>query len=94
MTTSTTAAAPARKATRREWLGLIAIAFPCMIYSMDLTVLNLAVPTLTRELKPSAGELLWIIDIYGFMVAGFQVLVEQGVELPNALAEGDEGDDQ
>ena len=71
MTTTTTAAAPARKATRREWLGLIAIAFPCMIYSMDLTVLNLAVPTLTRELKPTAGELLWIIDIYGFMVAGF-----------------------
>mgnify|MGYP000862299366 FL=1 len=71
MTTPTNAAAPARKATRREWLGLIAIAFPCMIYSMDLTVLNLAVPTLTRELKPTAGELLWIIDIYGFMVAGF-----------------------
>src|SRR5687768_11606937 len=71
VTTSTTAAVPARKATRREWLGLIAIAFPCMIYSMDLTVLNLAVPTLTRELKPTAGELLWIIDIYGFMVAGF-----------------------
>ena len=58
MTTTTTAAVPARKATRREWLGLIAIAFPCMIYSMDLTVLNLAVPTLTRELKPTAGELL------------------------------------
>ncbi|WP_377839989.1 MFS transporter [Bosea sp. UC22_33] len=68
-------AAPAsirgEKATRREWLGLIAIALPCMIYSMDLTVLNLAVPTLTRELKPSASQLLWIIDIYGFMVAGF-----------------------
>lgn len=62
---------PARKATRREWFGLIAIALPCMIYSMDLTVLNLAVPTLTRELKPSASQLLWIIDIYGFMVAGF-----------------------
>jgi DHA2 family multidrug resistance protein-like MFS transporter len=59
------------KATRREWLGLIAIALPCMLYSMDLTVLNLAVPTLTRELKPSASQLLWIIDIYGFMVAGF-----------------------
>jgi DHA2 family multidrug resistance protein-like MFS transporter len=71
VTTSTTAAAPARKATRREWLGLIAIAMACMIYSMDLTVLNLAVPTLTRELKPSASQLLWIIDIYGFMVAGF-----------------------
>jgi DHA2 family multidrug resistance protein-like MFS transporter len=61
----------ARKASRRDWLGLIAIALPCMIYSMDLTVLNLAVPTLTRELKPSASQLLWIVDIYGFMVAGF-----------------------
>jgi MFS transporter, DHA2 family, multidrug resistance protein len=62
---------PARPATRREWLGLCVIALPCMLYSMDLTVLNLAVPTLTQELKPSAGQLLWIIDIYGFMVAGF-----------------------
>lgn len=62
---------PAQPATRREWLGLGVIALPCMLYSMDLTVLNLAVPTLTQELKPSASQLLWIIDIYGFMVAGF-----------------------
>jgi DHA2 family multidrug resistance protein-like MFS transporter len=72
VTTSDTAT-PARLATRREWLGLIAIAVPCMIYSMDLTVLNLALPTLTRELRPSAGQLLWIVDIYGFMVAGFLI---------------------
>lgn len=58
-------------ATRREWIGLAVLALPCMLYSMDLTVLNLAVPTLTQELKPSASQLLWIIDIYGFMVAGF-----------------------
>ncbi len=70
-TTLSTPVPAAAKATRREWLGLIAIALPCMIYSMDLTVLNLAVPTLTRELKPSASQLLWIIDIYGFMVAAF-----------------------
>ena len=37
---------------------------------MDLSVLNLAVPALSAELKPSASELLWIIDIYGFLVAG------------------------
>lgn len=71
MTATTASTQSERKATRREWIGLIAIALPCMIYSMDLTVLNLAVPTLTRELKPSASQLLWIIDIYGFMVAGF-----------------------
>jgi DHA2 family multidrug resistance protein-like MFS transporter len=57
-------------AGRREWTGLAVIALPCMLYSMDLTVLNLAVPSLSAELKPGAAELLWIVDIYGFLVAG------------------------
>ncbi|MFN0193754.1 MAG: MFS transporter [Aestuariivirga sp.] len=65
----------AAKATRKEWLGLAVIALPCMIYSMDLTVLNLAVPSLARDLDPSASQLLWIIDIYGFMVAGFLMVM-------------------
>ena len=60
----------APKAGRREWIGLAVIALPCMLYSMDLTVLNLAVPHLSADLKPSASQLLWIVDIYGFMVAG------------------------
>jgi MFS transporter, DHA2 family, multidrug resistance protein len=58
------------RATRREWLGLAVIALPCMLYSMDLTVLNLAVPSLTADLDPSASQLLWIVDIYGFFIAG------------------------
>jgi DHA2 family multidrug resistance protein-like MFS transporter len=60
----------APRAGRREWIGLAVIALPCLLYSMDLTVLNLAVPHLTADLKPSSAELLWIVDIYGFMVAG------------------------
>ena len=60
----------AAKATRREWIGLGVIALPCLLYSMDLTVLNLAVPALSAELGPSSVQLLWIIDIYGFLVAG------------------------
>lgn len=40
---------------------------------MDMTVLHLAVPALTRDLAPSALELLWIVDIYGFFVAGFLI---------------------
>src|SRR5688572_771444 len=58
------------RATRREWIGLGVIALPCLLYSMDLTVLNLAVPALSAELGPSSVQLLWIIDIYGFLVAG------------------------
>jgi DHA2 family multidrug resistance protein-like MFS transporter len=62
--------AHARKAGKREWIGLAVIALPCLLYSMDLTVLHLAVPALTADLQPTAAQLLWIIDIYGFMVAG------------------------
>ena len=58
------------RAGRREWLGLAVIALPCMLYSMDLTVLDLAVPRLSASLQPTAAQLLWIVDIYGFMVAG------------------------
>jgi DHA2 family multidrug resistance protein-like MFS transporter len=65
------AAAP--RATRRDWIGLAIIALPCMVYAMDLTVLNLAIPALSAELNPSSAQLLWIIDIYGFMVAGFLI---------------------
>src|SRR5216117_3499639 len=58
------------RATTREWLGLAVIALPCLLYAMDLTVLNLAVPHLTADLRPSSSQLLWITDIYGFLVAG------------------------
>jgi MFS transporter, DHA2 family, multidrug resistance protein len=64
--------APA-KAGRREWIGLAVIALPCAVYSMDLTVLNLALPALSEDLEPSSSQLLWIVDIYGFLVAGFLI---------------------
>jgi DHA2 family multidrug resistance protein-like MFS transporter len=61
------------KAGRREWIGLAVIALPSMLYSMDLTVLYLAVPSLNRDLQPSASQLLWITDIYGFLIAGLLI---------------------
>lgn len=60
-------------ATRRSWLGLAVIALPCVLYAMDLTVLELALPRITQDLRPSSAQLLWIIDIYGFFVAGLLI---------------------
>jgi DHA2 family multidrug resistance protein-like MFS transporter len=57
-------------ATRKEWIGLAVLALPCLLYSMDLTVLDLAVPALSADLHPTGTELLWIMDIYGFVLAG------------------------
>jgi DHA2 family multidrug resistance protein-like MFS transporter len=61
------------RATRKDWIGLAVIALPCLLYSMDLTVLHLAVPELTADLEPTSAQLLWILDIYGFMVAGLLI---------------------
>lgn len=70
---TTTTEKPMPQAGRKEWIGLAVIALPCMLYSMDLTVLNLALPHITTALKPSSSELLWIIDIYGFLIAGLLI---------------------
>jgi MFS transporter, DHA2 family, multidrug resistance protein len=58
------------RAGGREWIGLAVLTLPCLLVSMDLTVLYLAVPHLIADLKPSAAQLLWIVDIYGFLIAG------------------------
>ena len=60
-------------AGRKEWIGLAVISLACLLYVMDLSVLYLAVPSLTRDLEPSSSQLLWITDIYGFLVAGFLI---------------------
>jgi DHA2 family multidrug resistance protein-like MFS transporter len=65
--------APPARAGHREWIGLSVLALACLLYVMDLTVLHLAVPSISEDLQPTSSQLLWIIDIYGFMVAGFLV---------------------
>ena len=61
------------RASMREWVGLAVLAIACVVYVMDLTVLHLAVPALSAQLRPTGAQLLWIIDIYGFFVAGWLV---------------------
>jgi hypothetical protein len=54
---------------RREWIGLAVLNLAAVVYAMDLTVLHLAVPSLSADLEPTSVQLLWIVDIYGFVVA-------------------------
>ncbi|MCC7367221.1 MAG: MFS transporter [Chloroflexi bacterium] len=66
--TPSQAAAP--RAGQREWIGLFVLMLPAMLIAMDMTVLHLAVPSLSADLKPGSAQLLWIVDIYGFLIAG------------------------
>jgi DHA2 family multidrug resistance protein-like MFS transporter len=70
-TTSTTA----DQTDRRAWIGLAVLAVPCMLVTMDLTVLFLALPKLVADLDPSATQQLWITDVYGFLIAGALILM-------------------
>ena len=69
------APAPPRLAGRREWAALAVLILAVVLLSVDSTVLGLAVPALTAALQPSAGELLWIADVYSFALAGLLVLM-------------------
>ena len=71
----TTPVAPGPRAGRREWTGLAVLALPAFVIALDFSVLNLAVPVISRELMPTGTELLWIVDIYGFILAGFLVTI-------------------
>jgi DHA2 family multidrug resistance protein-like MFS transporter len=60
-------------ATRRPWLGLAVLALPTLLLSIDVSVLYIALPTMGQSLGADSNELLWILDIYSFMLAGFLV---------------------
>ncbi|AWI32788.1 MFS transporter [Streptomyces sp. ICN441] len=63
----------APKAGRKEWIGLGILALPTLLVALDVFVLLLALPHLSADLGADSNQQLWIMDIYGFMVAGFLV---------------------
>ncbi|WP_455709970.1 MFS transporter [Nocardiopsis alba] len=73
MNTPTPPMGPPARAGRREWLGLAALALPTLLLSLDMSVLYLALPHLAADLRPTGAQTLWIMDVYGFMIAGFLV---------------------
>ena len=73
MTITAEAPAETAKAGRREWIGLAVLALPTLLVSLDVFVLVLALPKIAAGLHADGTQQLWIMDTYGFMVAGFMV---------------------
>ncbi|MCD9033121.1 MFS transporter [Luteimonas sp. Y-2-2-4F] len=57
----------------RAWAGLAVLALPTLLLGLDVTLLYLAMPALAADLRPSSTQALWIMDAYGFMIAGLLV---------------------
>jgi DHA2 family multidrug resistance protein-like MFS transporter len=58
------------RAGHRDWIGLAVLTLPALLASMDLSVLFMAAPWLAADLAPTGPQLLWIMDAYGFLMAG------------------------
>ena len=55
------------------WASLAVILLGQFVVTIDLTVLNIALPDLTKDLKPTSDQLLWIVDSYSLVLAGLIV---------------------
>jgi MFS transporter, DHA2 family, multidrug resistance protein len=58
---------------RIRWLVLAVLSTSLLLCGIDLTVLHAAVPSMSQDLRPSAAELLWIVDIYSLTLAALLV---------------------
>jgi EmrB/QacA subfamily drug resistance transporter len=62
------AASPVRPARRGLALGVLCLSL--LIVTLDNTVLNVALPTLVRDLGATSTDLQWIVDAYVLVFAG------------------------
>ncbi|MFJ1755086.1 MFS transporter [Kitasatospora sp. NPDC088134] len=56
-----------------RWTGLGVLVLAVTLVAVDATVLSLAIPSITETLRPSGTQLLWIGDVYSFVLAGLLV---------------------
>lgn len=70
---SHTVTEPVKQAGMREWSGLAVLALPALLISIDVSVMILALPHIGIALGADSAQQLWIMDIYGFMLAGFMI---------------------
>jgi EmrB/QacA subfamily drug resistance transporter len=55
---------------RRRWATLAVLSLSLVIIGLDNTILNVALPTLVRELGATASQLQWMVDSYVLVFAG------------------------
>ncbi|MFG5720374.1 MFS transporter [Streptomyces murinus] len=73
--TSTVQPASVTEAEKRpgRWLALCVLVLAVLLVAVDATVLGLATPYISEDLHPSGTQLLWIGDVYSFVIAGLLV---------------------
>ena len=71
--TDTDHQAPPVASAARRWAAALLLSASLLVITMDMTILNIALPDMAAELRPTANQQLWIVDVYGFLIAGFLI---------------------
>ncbi|WP_181387361.1 MFS transporter [Streptomyces sp. Act143] len=69
-----TAAAPEGRRAGNRWIALVVLCVSLLIVSLDNTILNVALPTLVKELEATTTQLQWIVDAYALVFAGLMLV--------------------
>jgi len=64
------AVAPVEQPDPRRWWALGVLCLSLVITALDNTILNVALPTLVRDIHASSSQLQWIVDAYSLVFAG------------------------
>jgi EmrB/QacA subfamily drug resistance transporter len=59
---------------QRRWWTLGVLVLTVIAIGMDQMILNVAIPTLQRELNATASHLLWMVDAYIVVFAGLMLI--------------------
>ena len=58
----------------RRWLALGVLCASLLAIVVDNTIVNVALPTLARDLDADISELQWVVDAYTLVFAGLLLL--------------------
>lgn len=72
--TSPAAARPASASSRRKWYTLAVLCLSLLITVVDSTIVNVALPTLARDLRAGTSGLQWITDSYTLVFGALLLL--------------------
>jgi len=55
--------------TKKEWMSMIAISLGSFMVTLDISIVNVALPVIQQDLQASMADLQWIIDAYALTLS-------------------------
>lgn len=57
----------------RRWAALCVLLLGMLVLSFDMTIMDIALPSIAKDLHPTADQQLWMVDVYSLALAGLLV---------------------